>query len=438
MGIEQIIKIAKMKKESILHNSLILTTPSWKSIISSIPTGLPIIVADNITINIQDFISRYSPDCIYTLGFDANLNNSYMIYYDQIPSLFFQNSTKAIYVDNKTKGVFASELASYLNIPIIFEPSDQYDEIINTSNMTIEEIQDLYLHAVKQNNDDIDNIILTNLNDETSLISGYVASRKNGCILPVYLGNITYGTNVSEDNKNNNVPNISHYINSTADYLNSMGLYANSLSYKRGKSVYLTILGNEYTIPMMEISDPGIEIFNNKDGHVLLTDMMYGVLKNDSSRMDVSVGRLYGNLNEISYQLSNNLLKRNKNATLIGEYRHRRYLDTLNFGGGMSQVFITYLMFDAAKFNISRFIEKRQDNVMNTSDVKSSLEKAKKYFKKLSSKSILTKLFGIVGFVWTLADMATEGMYSILEFDWNNYLNKYNNWFNNLLITFLL
>jgi len=378
--------------------SIIISTPDFRNIISGVPSRLPLLVTytGSLTNEIQKFISEYQPDYIYTLGFSAGLENSYEIEYNEIPDLFFPNATQAIFVQNRTKAILASALAYYLHIPVIFEPSSNY-EVLDLESMTADEIQNLYVEKLKENGDNTNYLVLSNFNSEESVIAGYLAGLRKGFIIPLY---------------NSSSEHAFEKIKDAISYLENKKLFSASLAYKKGEPLYLAILGNGSSINFWRIPDYYSEIFNDKDGKYIYSDIGYSDVNRDG-KFDLALGRLDGNLQAITLHFARQKLTKNNKALLIGEYRHAKFEDALFSFGGMSQAFII----DKAVLTNTenkRVVEKRLEEPLISEEIKKLLEKTEEE----SNKGMIGSLLKIFSNI----DRGINLFYSLFEFSWDTWL----------------
>jgi hypothetical protein len=379
--------------------SLIITNKEWKNIISAISTKLPLIVSDSPDDNVYKFINEYNPDYIYTLGLSLGFNNSYQIEYSQVPSIFFANSTQAIYAEDRTKAILGSNLAYYLGLPIIFNEDSKY-ELIDLENMAIEEIQDLYLDKLTENGDNTNYLILTSAENEESSLAGYLAGLRKGFIIFI-------------DNKS--VENIHKKIEENNEYLKERGLFSGSVDYKKGDILYLAIIGGNDSVPFWHFRDPAFEVLNNKDGDILYSDLIYGDINKDGMQ-ELAVGRLDGGMTSIALNLARQRLPKGNKAVLIGEYRHGKIIDAMNMFGGMSQAwFIDNFVLKG--FEVQRTVEKRIEFPNLNQDLDDFINEI---YGQLAQECVQL-LLGPIGKIWSYSDLGISAMYSVFEFDWKKW-----------------
>ena len=381
--------------------SLIVTNSEWKNILSATPTRLPVIVSDSLTGEVEKFINEYGPDYIYTLGFSSDLNNSYEIHYTQIPGLFFPDAAQAVYAADKTKAIMGSNLAYYLGVPLIFEEDQNY-EPINLESKTIGEIQDFYVQKLKGNGDNTNYLVLANFDSAESEIAGYLAGVRKGFIIPIF---------------NSSAEHALGRIKDSIGYLGGNGLFSESLDYKKGGPLYLAILGNGNSIAFWEIPDIGSEIFDDKDGNSIYSDIMYGDVNKDG-RFELATGRLDGPSSETTLNLARQRLPVGNKAVIIGEYRYGKVVDMLFAFGGMSQAFILDEMV-LNNTETERIVEKRIDAPRISGDMDELL-------KEVTIIALSERLGRIFGWFWKLplyTNLGITVMYSLFEFDWDPWLS---------------
>ena len=382
--------------------SLIISNHDWKNIISSVPTRLPVLVADSLTQEVQKFISDYQPDYIYTLGFSLGLNNSYEIQYCDIPGLFFPNATQAVSVQDRDKAILGSNLAYYLRVPLLFEQSPSY-ETIDLEAMALAEIQELYVEKLKENGDNTNYLVFSNFYSEESAIAGYLAGLRRGFIIPVF---------------NSSAEHAFGKIKDAVDYLGGRKLFSASLDYKKGGPLYLAILGNGSSVNFWEIQDWYSEVFGDKDGDSIYSDIIYGDANNDG-KFELATGRLDGTVSETALNLARQRLPKGNRTVLMGEYRHGKFVDALFAFGGMSQAFIIDKMILNNTVETGRIVEKRIDAPRIDEDMDELLNTVAGF--------AIREMFSLAfGWFWDLpsyTDLSITLLYSLFEFDWDPWLS---------------
>lgn len=279
------------------------------------------------------------------MGFDSGLNNSFQIDYDQVDSIFFPEVEKAVMVSDQERGIMASQLAYYEGIPLIFDSdhSSHFSEVLDLSNFSLEGIQDLYLDGVVEDGGNIDYLIITNPDFNESLLAGYLSGIRRGFV-------------ILTDNRT--FESINRSINDAIDRLSGMGLFSSNLNYIKGDPLYLAILGGNDSIPFVPFFDMSLELFNDKDGFLIHSDVWYADVDGDGL-FELAPGRIAGDIGSVSLQLSGLVLPRRGNAALIGEYRHNMFVDLLLFYGGMPQAFTGDLILKNAGIETERIVEER-------------------------------------------------------------------------------
>jgi hypothetical protein len=367
----------------------------------------PFLVSESgdITPEIQRFVQDYNPDYIYTLGMDYWSGNSFQITKEDVSRLFFPNTTKAVYAASKEKGIFASLIGNYLGIPVVFDKAGNYSEFLDLEAMTIPEIENLYLDKVQTKKGKIDYLLLTDLNSSEALLAGYIAGMRNEYI-------------VHADDKS--LEGIKGSINHAIGKLGSRGLYQKAVDYKMGKPLYLAILGGNDSIPYVRFFDPGLEIFNDKDGWYLYSDLRYSD-SNDDGFFDLALGRMEG-LGATSLHMARQFLPKNQSAVVIGEYRYPKFEDLKNFGGGMTQALITQIVLEGLNIKTKRIVEQRIAGIPDNMTKEEASGRAGEILLIYSLKTLL----GTVGLVWSVLDVVDDKiMYGLLELDWWDWSGRY-------------
>jgi hypothetical protein len=304
-----------------------------------------------------------------------------------------------VYAEAKDKAILGSAVAYYLGMPVIFERGSRYD-ILDFESMSADEIQDFYTEKLRENVDDTNYLVLANFDKEESALAGYLAGRRKGFIIPI---------------QDKTTAAISEEIRRNIEYFGNKGLFHNSLEYKKGEPLYLAILGGNDSIPFWHFPDIGFEIFNNKDGNILYSDIIYGDIDQDGM-LDLAVGRLDGSLYSTSLNLARESLPRSNKTVLIGEYRFGKIIDALHMFGGMSQAWIADNLV-LKGFDTKRIAEKRIESPAAEED----LDDVVNQFYNLAAMEVIKVLLGPVGALWSYSDKAVTVMYSIFEFDWKKW-----------------
>jgi hypothetical protein len=301
-----------------------------------------------------------------------------------------------------------------LNRPLVFDEKYASEEF-NLANNTTEEIEKLYLQKIKENNKNINYLILS---DENSLLSPIIASEKTGFIM------ITNSSNTTE---------IIGLINSTVNRLNSKGLYINNIDYYLN-GAYLLILGN---IPQLVKEDPVEASFglnDPEDGINFTTDLEYGDLNNDTY-LDIAVGRLPNDEHLASLMFARTFLQDNKKALVVSEYLHTAWPIILLYGGGgMLEGRTIAKILEDQNYNVTRVVEHRTDPIgflesLTPNSVEEFLEETNKIGKeigKILGKSLGTIVSKIL-IVLKALHYAEQGLEIYLEYDWSTFGPKLEN-----------
>ncbi|MCK4715152.1 MAG: hypothetical protein KAT35_06230, partial [Candidatus Aenigmarchaeota archaeon] len=279
--------------------------------------------------------------------------------------------------------------------------------------------------TVKENDYNIDYLVLANMENESSLLAGRVAGLRQGYIVPVRLSGISYQGLPPQVNTDNGAKTALQALINATGMLYEQGLFSGSPEFSKGEPLYLGIVGGSMSIPYIIMHDPGLEAFNDKDGPLIYTDLFYSDLNQDGY-FDVSVGRFPGSLTSTSLQLERMGLPKQEDAVLIGQYRHRKYLDLQLMGGGMMQAYTAQAALDEAGFQTRRIIENRSQPLI---DLFPEGIGFKQVYDIIVHRYNLNKLAGTSGFVsvvswvWLIAEGGEIALYSMLEHDWEKWLN---------------
>lgn len=409
-------------KTPIKDKILFIANSDWKTILSLTPTKKPILITNSIDSSISHFIDVYKSDQVFQFedvtGNIISYENYKLSSFGDIPKLFF-NTNEGIYAGNeKQKAKVASILASLLNKPLVFNSSDALLGY-NLSNNSIEEIENIYFQKIKENNNNINYLAVS---DESTVLDAVITSQKNGFILQ------TNSSNTTEIFKG---------LKSTIDKLNANGFFINNTNYILN-GAYLLMLGS---VPMVQREDPvergkflGIWTFNDSlDGDKFYTDLDYGDLDNDTY-LDVAVGRLPNNDTTASLMFTRELLPDNKNALTASEYLHTNWLSILLYGGGgMWQGRTISKILEDEGYNVTRLVEHRSEDPryflqqFNPTNVKSFLDQTKS-IGKLVTKYLGKTIGSIVSkalIVLKSLQYVEQGLEMYLEYDWSTFGPKY-------------
>ncbi len=121
------------------NRAVVITDSDWRNVIAASVVKVPVLVSEggSVSPQIRRFLQEYGPNRIYTLGFSSGLDNSFLIGREDVPRLFFPNATKAVYANSREKGIFAGLIGYYLGLPVIFDKSGSYSEIIDLESMSL-------------------------------------------------------------------------------------------------------------------------------------------------------------------------------------------------------------------------------------------------------------------------------------------------------------
>lgn len=396
---------------------LFITTTDWQNILSLAPLKKPTIISSQIDSSISHFINTYSPEQIFLLGTSGNIPNFevYTISSNQdTPKLFF-NTTQGIYAEGQTNSTIAALLASLLNRPIVFN-SSQADPNYNFENLTREQIEEIYLEKVKENNKNINYIVLTRYN--FAPLASLIASKHNGFV------SISYASTSD---------GVKDKISEVVNKLNKKGFFINNTEYLLNGS-YLLILGN---IPHVILEDPVEKSWGLNDpldGDSFLTDLEYGDLNNDTY-LDVAVGRLPSDNKIASLMFARTFLPDNKTALVASEYLHRNWFTILLYaGGGMWQGRTISKTLEDQNYQVTRLVEHRADPLeflasLTPNSVNDFLDQAKQISETLAE--LLGSTLGAVVYKVLIAlkalQFAENGLEMYLEYNWSTFGPKLSN-----------
>ena len=367
---------------------LIITNNDWKNYIPAVSTKKPTLIYESKREFIDYFISDYDPDQIFQVG--TNLSFSEENYFVDSPEtlikLFFKN-TDIITPTNKETAI----ASSMLHLPILINPSEETLEFLNPNKTyefsSIDDIENIFV----QNNPSPDYFILTSPNDEASMFASSLAIVKDGFIV------LSDGS--PTENRNMIIQKI-----------NEFNL---PQSYLFDQTIHLAIIGE---VPFFLISDPVDETKQIK------TDTPYADI-NDDGFLDLSLGRLTGNPESISFQIEySKLLKPDKTALILAAYNTPgRYLDVLTAGGTMPYVMNTEIELIDKGFKTTRLVEKRSEFDELNPSILEELNNIAENLGIFSASSYVSLFSGLLADLNKLFLLAKAGdiiMYSIYEFDW--------------------
>jgi len=394
----------------VLENPLFITDNDWKNIISLAPLKQPVLIFDNNEKQIKHFIELFKPQQIFILG-DISLNteNYSTIKISREDLLDFFENKKGIYVDSLEKSIYASQIASLLSLPIVFEKENS---IIDFSQNSTEEIEDFYLNLAKEKGVNINYVILSKPFAYSSIIS----SLRNGFII------LTNSSNSSE---------IKEILKQKVSKLNSFGfLFNNSKNILRGN--YLLLIG----IPSFEIEDPVerleflgiIQVSDERDGDKFISDIPYADI-NEDTYLDFAIGRLPENESLASLMFSRGYLDTNKKALVASEYLYNDYFSILIYaGGGMLNARNIAEILKDKGYDVTRLVERRTNHEAFLSQLSAeeiskfilTYEGLKKLLSKYLSGTLSTLLANILLFVKG-SQIAGEALQTYFEYDWSSF-----------------
>jgi hypothetical protein len=389
------------------NHSLIVSSTDIKDVLACSSVESPVIISGSITPQISRFLLEYRPDHIYLVGNvdgdvleDAGWNYS-RISGERVPELFFPNASRAVFVNvsRRWEAILGSQIAVFLRAPVVLEGVSGFSEIIGTEDMNASEISGLYLGMVTYSGDNVDYLVLADLDSEEALLAGRLSGMRGGLVVPV---------------EGKSFEGIRKTINETIDLLGFKGMYHKNVRYKKGEPVYLAILGGNESVPFVRLFDPGLEIFDNRDGWWIYSDLGYSDSNGDGF-FDLAEGRMEGGLEAVSLHMAREFLPKNQSAVLIGEYRHPKFEDLKFFGGGMTQTFTGQVLLEQANLSVKRIVEQRMS--LEGAENTTAAELYKKY-KDWFERSCMKILLQVAGKVWAFAEYGSMAMYAFLEFDW--------------------
>jgi hypothetical protein len=400
-----------------LRKSLFIADNNWKNILSLVPLKLPTIISDTIDDRIIHYINQYWPMRIFIVGNVSGNTGGYEIVtyritdYNDIPDLFYPNVTGVYAGNDKGKSIRASLIASILNKPLVFNIS-YADNNYKLYQNTTEEIENLYLQLMKNQNKNINYLIVSNYNP----LSAIIAANKNAFIL------LTTATNPNTVYSN---------IVSTVNKLNSYGFYINNTEYLINGS-YLLLMDN---IKSFEREDPvekqkllGIINFNDPlDGNKFDSDLDYGDLNNDTL-IDVAIGRLPNDNTIASLMFARAFNPNHKTALVAAEYLHQNWASILLYaGGGMWNGRTIAKTLEDQGYTVDRLVERRADPIRFLSDltptsIKDFLDTTKDISKKVAKYlgKTLAKIVSKILIVLKGMQYAEQSLEMYLEYDWKS------------------
>jgi TolB protein len=398
--------------------SLVLTTPSWRNVVSV--SGLEntvFVLEENVTGRVADWIAENGPDHIYTLGFDAGLNNSYRIEYGDVPGLFYPNATQAVLVETETEGVLGSQIAGLLGIPLVFDAGG-YPDVIDLRGIPQEGIMEMCADYIAAEGKVTNYLIAANTESGEFPLAARLAKKKVGFIVPVSIPEISYDLGSWEEcwevNSGNNIAGIVESLGDAAEMLGGKGLFSGSRDYLFGEPVYIALVGGFDSFPAVIVPDPGIELLENHDGDYMFSDVLFSDI-NRNGFFDAGLGRFSGGIEAISFQIEN-IGKTESDGVVIGQYRYQMY-DMANFlGGGMLQAYSADHALSSAGMETERLVEKRMESLTPDVDWTNLVGLIFDIGEWLGSAAM-----GTIGMIYTALGYHETIIHAWLEFDWGDW-----------------
>jgi len=380
--------------EKIKDNILIITNEDWKNYISSTSTSRKVQVYNQTTRFIDYIINEQRPNQIFILSTDLSLDNSYYLDdLDTLALLFFKN--QEIVVPKNKETAIAS---SMLEKPILFNISQQTLSLLNPQKIYLFNSTsdvDFYLstHFKKPTN----YIVLVNPNSDRSMFAVNLAFKKHAFVIQSTQNAQQSKTLLKQKLKGSNL------------YVVDPFLFFNQ--------VFVTLID----VPYFLVEDPIDDVRNDYDGEWLETDTPYGDL-NDDNYLDISVGRLEGSLDYISYQLEAQV-PTNKEALIVASYStNSRFMDLMTGGATMIDGTKISAALVLRGFKVTRMVEKRSSyDEINSSVVKEFIDVMKDFTKGSNSyDDFLSIIISAIEQIRLLLETGYEIVYALMEFDWNN------------------
>ncbi|MCX8178479.1 MAG: hypothetical protein N3D75_01465 [Candidatus Aenigmarchaeota archaeon] len=366
--------------------TIIITNKDWKNYIESVSTKHPVLIYENSTHLIDEFIYYYKPNSIFIL--DSNISgydNAYYLDKETMNIIFFKEKDITIVRDKET-----AIKASMIGNSILINPNQDLLKLINPKSVKIIENKDqikYYLQDKKTNY-----IVLTNTEKENSIFAANLGFRKNAYI--------EFSSFDAQETKN--------ILKNTIKFTK----FERTIDFKRNEKFFLTLID----VPMFLVDDPVDDNkFSDFDGNKIYTDTPYADI-NEDYYLDLSVGRLIGSAEEISYQLEMEPRK-TKNALIVSVYSN----DTIS-----NLAFGSILMLEGIKiqdnlfyFNATRLVEKRSEyEIVDKNTIKSKLSN---FYEKIPSSNDLYE--SILQF-FDFFSISKEIAYITLEFDIETIIDK--------------
>jgi len=281
-----------------------------------------------------------------------------------------------------------------LKKPILFNPSDELLEYLDPQEViylnSTEEVETVYLNSNPLPN----YIILVNPEDIASMVACSLAIKKDAFIIQ------------TEDVASQAKQTLEEKIGTIKPYLSSRYMFETN--------VYLTLIG----VPSFVVNDP----LNMNS--TLLTDTPYADV-NDDGYSDLSVGRLVGTLDSLSFQVEYaDIFAPEKKALILASYNTEgRYLDVLLARGTMPYLFNIEMSLMLKDFETTRLVEKKTEFDRINITILEELRNIAETLGALSSKtytSFFSQLLGDASRIYLIAKAGGMILYSVYEFDWSD------------------
>ncbi len=402
---EKSVKISVMLKD---RTAFIAS--EWLAAINSGLLGKPLF--RNYSDTAKYFLGRQQPEQVFT--FD-NITTEFQTYRIKDIDAIMNFFEGAILVKTKEQALAAAPLAKLKNYGILFEGSRYSRTILNLTDRTSEQINDLVIKEARAQGKNINTIIIANQNSKNSELVGLAAVKYDSIIIPLNFPQPNYPVSVSnfyQVNLDNGVIAAMGKINQTAKKLNSNGFFANNWDYKLGKQINLILIGNKTEMPHGIVFDTGNEWFGDTDGNNILTDYLYSDLNRDG-KADLMTGRIIS-----EYQLLSS--KKEKKIVTAALYRN---LEFAYSGNGLIESMSTDTAFRTAGFSAVRLIENHTSlsyfNISLPSIVAAIGDFLKKLFGTESITDSLALLFKVYGTYEEFLEHNLYKMMNTIEFSWS-------------------
>jgi len=373
---------------------LIITNPEWENYIPAVTIKKPVLVYDSNRKYIDYFISQYKPDQIFQLGSSLTFPIETFIVdsADTLMKIFYNKTDLVIPLDKEV--AIASTM---LSIPILIDPTEETIEFFNPNNTynisSIGEVEDIFILR----NPRPDYFILANKEDDNSIFASVLAIKKNGFII------LADGS--ADEFKD--------------ELIDKLNLFKLPDSYQFDQNLYLILIGT----PHFSVEDPVVEMHND-DGSEILTDSIYADV-NDDEFLDLSLGRMKGSTEQMSYQIElSQILEQKKRALILSAYNTPgKYWGVIFSGGGMPAFIPTELELRKKDFNVTRLVEKRSEYDELNFTILEELNDIAKKLKALSEAtydSFFSEMLGDISQIFLIARAGTLVICPLYEFDWGD------------------